>query len=202
MGELVGGWAPIPGETPIDDLSGLKVEGVTNREQLSAVEAKNILKATVRYLAAPPSKKVAPFDLAWAKKLHAEMFGDVWQWAGKSRTSGTNLGVEPYLIDTELAALFGDLEAWAESDMPLIEQAARLHHRAVWIHPFPNGNGRWARMLADIWLYRNGHPPIAWPAEINGSSPIREQYLNALKNADGHDLEALFELYGTLAEAE
>jgi len=194
------GWDPVPGETPIDDLSGLKIDGITTRTQLSKAEAENILNAIQRYLAAPPSKRAAPFDLAWVKKLHTEMFGDVWTWAGKSRTTETNIGVAAYAIDTELASLLGDLDAWAESGMPLIEQAALLHHRSVFIHPFLNGNGRWARMLSDIWLYQNGHPPIAWPAEIDGTSPIRKRYLEALKSADGHDLGLLIEMYNSLAE--
>jgi len=36
-----------------------------------------------------------------------------------------------------LAELLADLIAWKDSGMPLIEQTVRLHHRAVFIHPFP-----------------------------------------------------------------
>jgi hypothetical protein len=37
-------WPSIPGETPIDP-SGLKIKGITNRAELSVVEAQNIRKA-------------------------------------------------------------------------------------------------------------------------------------------------------------
>ena len=73
---------PIPGETPLDDLSGLRVQGITTKAALNAVEAENIRKATVKYLAAKPTRRIAPFDVAWMLRLHEEMFGDVWKWAG------------------------------------------------------------------------------------------------------------------------
>jgi Fic family protein len=76
--------------------------------------------------------------------------------------------------------------------MPLHEQAARLHHRAVAIHPFANGNGRWSRMLANIWLRRNGARWTEWPeATIGASSVIRGRYLDALRAADAGDLGPL-----------
>ena len=50
-------WKPIPGETPIDDVSGLKPKWVTTRTQLNDVEAQNIRKAVMRYLAAKPSRR-------------------------------------------------------------------------------------------------------------------------------------------------
>ena len=76
-------WKPIPGETLID-ISGLNVSGVRNRQDLSAVEAENVRKAIVKYMAGPLSRRVAKFDLSWMLKLHREMFGDVWKWAGGS----------------------------------------------------------------------------------------------------------------------
>jgi fido (protein-threonine AMPylation protein) len=86
-------WQPIPGETPIDP-SGLKIPGVTTRRELSIVEAENIRKAVVKYLAARPSERAAPFDFHWCLRLHQEMFGDVWEWAGVPRSrDGYNIGV-------------------------------------------------------------------------------------------------------------
>ena len=42
-------WNAIPGETPID-ISGLKISGINNRQDLSVVEAENVRKAIVKYL--------------------------------------------------------------------------------------------------------------------------------------------------------
>lgn len=184
------------GETPIDDLSGLKLRDISTREQLNFAEAQNILKATIKYLAKRPTKRSARFDFAWMLKLHGEMFGDVWQWAGKIRTRNLNLGVPFYMVSQELQTLVEDLAAWSRFGHDLIEQAARLHYKAVYIHPFLNGNGRWARMLANIWLKLNRANIIRWPEEIIGpQSKIREEYIAAVKACDEGREEPLFELH-------
>ena len=67
---------PVPGQTPLDDLSGLRIRGITNMAELSAAEAENIRKATIKYLAARPTRRSARFDVLWMRKLHIEMFGD------------------------------------------------------------------------------------------------------------------------------
>ena len=95
---------------------------------------------------------MAPFDFVWALQLHKEMFGQVWTWAGSTRKIDLNLGVPWQQVEIQLYDLLLRLPYW--KDMPLFEQAARLHHGAVAIHPFENGNGRWSRMLANIWLKR------------------------------------------------
>jgi fido (protein-threonine AMPylation protein) len=45
---------------------------------------------------------------------------------------------------------------------PLDQIAIRYHHRLVFIHPFPNGNGRHARLIADVLIEQLGAPPFSW----------------------------------------
>jgi Fic-DOC domain mobile mystery protein B len=192
---------PIPGETPIDDLSGLRIRGITLRHELSEFEAVNIATAALKYLAAQPNPRTAPFDIDWCLQLHQEMFGEVWDWAGKVRTEELSIGVKFYLIQEQLAALLQDLEGWTGFGMDLVEQSARLHHRAVWIHPFQNGNGRWARMLANIWLKRYAAPIVAWPERtIENTSEIRSRYIAAIQSADNFDYDALIALHREFQE--
>ncbi|MGH7812432.1 MAG: mobile mystery protein B [Candidatus Binataceae bacterium] len=185
------------GTTPIGDASGLIPDDVKTRRQLFIAEAKNIGRAVTKYLAAAPSKRRAPFTLEWAYRLHREMFGEVWEWAGKRRAAALNLGVAAHRIDPDLKNLLGDLAAWREhGSFSPMEQSARLHHRAVLIHPFRNGNGRWARMLANVWLKQCGAEPVRWPENpIGNESPIRQEYLRALKAADGGDYAPLIALH-------
>jgi len=80
--------------------------------------------------------------------------------------------------------------------MPLLEQGARLHHRAVLIHPFTNGNGRWSRLLANIWLLRHGRRVVRWPETVIGyESPLRSDYLRAVRAADRGDLDPLIAMH-------
>lgn len=186
----------IDGATPIDDISGLKLP-VTTRDALNAAEAENIAKAVLKYLAKKPSRRSAPFDVRWMLQLHREMFGEVWEWAGQIRTSPLpTIGVPAHQIREELGKLIGDLLFWKKSTMDITEQAVRLHHRAVWIHPFLNGNGRWSRMLADIWLRQQGQKIPIWPVEVNTeASRVRAKYIQAVKDADGGDFGKLLALY-------
>lgn len=189
-------WEPIDGETPIDP-SGLKVRTIKTRSQLNLVEAENIRRATVKYLAAPPSPRSAPFTCPWALQVHREMFGDVWTWAGQTRTENLNIGVSWQDVMPQLEGLFLDIAQWQPVDELLLEQAVTIHHRSVSIHPFMNGNGRWARFLANIWLKRHGQPVIEWPeAEVGQqASHIRSEYIEAIKLADSHEYGPLTELH-------
>jgi len=197
------GWQTLPGETPIDDISGLKVSGITTRSELNKIEAENIRKAVVKYLAAKPSRRTAPFDLPWVLQLHREMLGDVWTWAGTIRTSSTNIGVPPNQIEVGLAALLGDLAFWENHREDQLNQAVMLHHRAVHIHPFKNGNGRWARLLANTWLRLLGHQLTEWPEEtIGAESVIRNDYIAAIKVADEGEYGPLLDLHRQFAADE
>lgn len=187
---------PIRGQTPLDDVSGLRIKSIRTTGQLNAAEAENIRKATIKYLASRPTLRSARFDVAWLMKLHTQMFGDVWNWAGTLRTGQTNIGSPPHAIETDLHNLIADLQEWKRSAMPLAEQAARLHHAAVRIHPFPNGNGRWSRMVANIWLKLNGAEPTEWPeTTIGTASTIRDEYLEAVRAADRGDMSRLLALH-------
>ncbi len=190
-------WKSIPGETPIDDISGLKPKGVTTRAQLGDVEAGNIRKAVMRYLVTKPSRRQAPFTLEWCYKLHRQMFGEVWRWAGTKRATELNIGVPFHRIDVDLKNLMDDLAFWREKgDMDPIEQVARLHHRAVYIHPFLNGNGRWSRLLANIFQKQSANMVTIWPEETVGqASIVRDEYLAAVRSADRGDYKPLIALH-------
>ena len=98
------------------------------------------------------------------------------------------------------ADLLEDLKIWQASGMPLLEQAVRLHHIAVQIHPFPNGNGRWSRMVANIWLKLQGAEPIEWPeTTIGTASTVRGEYLEAVKAADRGDYTKLLAMHQRFA---
>ncbi len=192
---------PIPGRTPLDDISGLKDKSIRTQAELYAREAENIRKALMKYLAAMPTARSAKFDVPWMRRLHREMLGELWEWAGEFRRSEMNLGSPPRGIETELRQLADDLKEWGRSGMPIAEQGVRLHHRAVSIHPFRDGNGRWARLLTNIWLKMHGAAPVIWPeATIGGESTIRNDYLAAMKSADRGDLGPLTRLHEEYSE--
>ncbi len=197
MGRLEGDPHAKPdGSTPFES-SGLKLKHIRTKQQLDVAEARNISRAITKYLASIPSARKAPFTREWAYKLHREMLSNVWTWAGKRRNSELNIGFRVYEIDPGLKNLFDDLATWVQCrSYPIAEQAVRLHHRAVLIHPFNNGNGRWARLLANIWLKQHNTALVDWPdGTIASEGIIRQEYLDAVKAADKGYLGPLVSLH-------
>jgi Fic-DOC domain mobile mystery protein B len=192
---------PIDDATPLDDISGLKLPSgkVYSLKEIYVAEANNIALATIKYLSAPPSKKEAPFSYEWLSQLHVEMFGNVWEWAGKFRLVELSIGIKAYQVPTALKELADDIAYWDKNKIfDIFETATRIHHRAVQIHPFQNGNGRWSRMLANIYLRQNGSMPVKWQEDLlSKENPKRDEYILALKAADNGDYSSLIAMHKT-----
>jgi Fic-DOC domain mobile mystery protein B len=183
------------GATPLDpdEIEGLIPTHIVNREQLNLQEQENILAAQLWLASARMSKINIEADL---RKLHKNMFGKVWRWAGTFRLTGKNIGVEAYQIVVELKNLCDDVDAWIENkSYPADELAARFHHKLVKIHAFPNGNGRHARLATDVLLTKQlGKKAFTWgSASIEKEGEICIKYIEALRRADKEDYRALFE---------
>jgi len=184
------------GATPIDDLSGLIPTYITTRQELYNAEFKNIAEATYLYLT---RKKVCTFSLKFLYKVHHDMFKYVWKWAGKKRITNLNIGVDKNQIDIALKNLLDDLKFWETSNVSLLERSVILHHRLVKIHPFLNGNGRWARLVINIYLKQHAAPLIKWPENsLTNANNFREQYIQALKEADAGNYLPLTQLHQDL----
>ncbi len=183
------------GATPIEDAEGLIPGAILTYGDLCVVEAENILAAAGRHLARRKNPGGAWLDEPFIRRLHGDMFGMVWRWAGKYRQVELNVGVAPDRVIDEIGRLVGDFRHWnslAPEEMPVLESAVRLHHRLTWIHPFPNGNGRHSRMIADIYLNSRKHPLPDWPdVDLTEASRTRRAYLAALRAADGGDFAPL-----------
>ena len=69
----------------------------------------------------------------------------------------------------------------------------------VQVHCFANGNGRHARIMADIYLKECfKHAPIDWSAghDLMGSNERRNAYIAALRSADANDYRPLLSFVG------
>jgi Fic-DOC domain mobile mystery protein B len=94
---------------------------------------------------------------------------------------------------TTIAVLLDDARFWIEHNTyPPDETAVRVHHRLVWIHPFPNGNGRHARLMADLLIEKMGGEAFSWGGgSLADVSKLRTRYIAALQAADGYDIGPL-----------
>lgn len=186
------------GATPLEeeDRAGLLQKHITTREELNTAEFANISKASLKYFAAKRVLAGTLFTVEWLKKLHTEMFGEVWEWAGQFRVRDIVPGVPVHQIGSQIQQFVGDLKSWDEFAHDHLEITVKIHHRLVWIHPFRNGNGRWARMAANIYLGRLGEAMVAWPEDQYViASSFRKQYIQALQQADRGNFVPLVELH-------
>lgn len=134
-----------------------------------------------------------PLTEHFVRKLHAEMFGETWAWAGTFRKTEKNIGIDPSQIAVQLRNLLHDVRYWFEHGTYSLDEAAvRFHHRLVSIHPFPNGNGRHARMMVDVIVSRDGGAPFSWgSADLVRPGQARQLYIEALQRADQGDIAPL-----------
>lgn len=163
---------------------------IGNRAELNEAEQINITKA-MRRLARTRTPDVLN-DAFW-RDLHRRMFGDVWKWAGRYRTSPRNIGIEAYLIVPRMRELLDDLGYWIDNGTyDPDEIAARFSHRIVSIHPFANGNGRHSRIAADIVVNLLGKPRFTWGrVSLVDDGIARKTYIAALQAADRTDIQPL-----------
>lgn len=183
--------------TPLEpqERDGLLQTWITHRQDLNAAEQENITDGA----AWARNRRRLPVDRMlteeFMRMLHRRMFGDVWQWAGSFRTTERNIGIQAYRIAIELAALLNDARYWIEhKTFSPDEIAIRFHHRLVAIHPFPNGNGRHARLVADLLIEKLGGAPFGWGSgSLADVGELRTRYVSALRAADNHDIVPLLQ---------
>lgn len=189
----------IDGQTPLDpdELEGLKHPHVTTRGELDQLEQANIEEG-LRWLGRQRSPDILTDD--FARKLHRQLFGEVWSWAGTYRLTEKNIGIDPLHIAVQLRTLLDDARFWAEQGTyPPAEAGVRFHHRLVAIHPFANGNGRYSRIMADVYLEDVLQAdPVDWGGgyDLQQMNERRKQYIAALRAADAGDYAPLFQFVG------
>ncbi len=186
-----------PDETPLTPEEQRElIPSLSTRAELNAAERANIFAARIWAMRRRTLNRADLFSDAFARELHQRMFGHVWNWAGQYRTSERNLGWDWPRIPEGMRVLLDDARYWKEqATYPVLEIAVRLHHRMVVIHPWPNGNGRHARLLADLVIASGKHPALTWGAnlDLTETGSVRARYIAALKSADAGDYTPLIE---------
>src|SRR5271166_2711573 len=178
--------------TPLaeEEKDGLIPSWITFRHELNEVEQANIAQGAFW---ASRQRRRDLLDETFLRNLHKRMLGEVWTWAGDYRTTERSIGVPAWKIRMELKILLDDARLWVDQSVfDPDELAIRFHHRLVAIHPFPNGNGRHARLMADLLVMRLGRSRFTWGStSLLEAGEIRTLYVTALRQADAHDITAL-----------
>lgn len=184
---------PLADKTPLDmdEAEALIPTWIHTRADLNEAEESNILGA-IDWLARVSPDLGTVLSVDWLIELHHRMFSEVWRWAGATRVTGKNLGVEVWEIRPNLEALTADARHWFTGLADPIPDMAKFHHRLVTIHAFPNGNGRHARLGVDALAVSVGAKPPSWSnRELTPAGDRRSVYIESLKAADVGKYELL-----------
>ena len=183
----------LPGATPLDadELACLIPKHITTQGELNEWEQLNIEQGET--WARRQRKDI--LDEAFVRQLHKQMFGETWSWAGSFRKSDKNIGVEWQQVGVKLRDSLDDVRYQIDhATYPPDEIAARFHHRLVAIHPFPNGNGRHARTMADLLAQKLGQPRFTWGSKsTTEAAETRTRYIDALRAADSGNINLLLD---------
>tara|TARA_R110002096_G_scaffold94635_1_gene212885 strand:- start:9755 stop:10339 length:585 start_codon:yes stop_codon:yes gene_type:complete len=185
------------GATPLDpdERAGLKFPHIQTRGELDQVEQVNIQDG-LRWLKKQKNPDV--LTEAFIRRLHKEMLGEVWEWAGTFRNTEKNIGVAPEQIAVQLRNLLDDVQFWIDNETYLAKEIGlRFHHRLVQIHLFANGNGRHARIMTDVVLTKvMNEKTIHWgDVNLQDAGKHRDEYIAALRQADAGNYQPLLEKF-------
>lgn len=186
------------GATPLDpnEIEDLIPKHIVTLLELNEWEQANILEAEM-WLGKQSHHFSDIMTFEFIQKLHQKMFNQTWKWAGLFRRSNKNIGVDWVMIWEQLKKLIDDVQYQVNYKIYSPDEiAARFHHRLVAVHPFPNGNGRHARLMTDILLLSLQQPRFSWGQksmhDLYEPTQVRKKYIEALQSADKHDYQLLF----------
>ena len=146
-----------PGTTVLVNRLGLKSQEALNRAEMMAVS----LHAIDIEEEMPQER----FTFSFYCRLHARLFGDLYDWAGKLRSVNlTKKGTSFYRADQLErlgSAKFQYLQEMHEfRDLPramFVTQVSEFYHDLNMLHPFREGNGRTQRLFFTLLIRRAGY---------------------------------------------
>jgi cell filamentation protein len=135
---------------------------LSNREEIDKAEFEGFLLAELSLTEELTSQ--TKFNIKYIKLIHKLSLGHLYSFAGKFRTINMSKGgflfpaakfISQNMDNFEKEILL-NLPAKYESDQNLIKDIAKVHGEFLFIHPFRKGNGRTARVLANLTARKHG----------------------------------------------
>ena len=138
------------------------------------------------------------------KKIHKIWLGDIYEWAGKYRQVKISKGGFAFAFPEQIPKLMTELEngplrEYTPCHFSSIEEVVRalavVHTELVLIHPFREGNGRVARMLATLMALQAGLPPLDFSAMAGKG---KTSYIGAVQAGIARNYEPMMKIFTTV----
>lgn len=178
-------------ETQLILETGLTIGGKSLREHFEVTNHKDAIDYVESL--AQQGELITPFHVRQIHKLVLSQIDDAN--AGQYRKTevrivgAKHIPPESWEISQRMTE-WGDWLKSSEKKIHPVELAAKAHHRLVAIHPFVDGNGRTARLVMNLILFKQGYPP-AVILRVN-----RKQYYQVLTQADAGKNDPLVNFVG------
>ncbi|WP_313484942.1 putative adenosine monophosphate-protein transferase Fic [Stutzerimonas kunmingensis] len=176
-------------------LSGTSV--LNNRLGLTTDEELNEAERVLSTIAANEINfELPPYDLPYLCRIHRQLFGEIYAWAGEFRTVDISKGTTHFCnvlrIEPEANKLFRTLAKanWFEglNRLELVTAVAELFGDLNMIHPFREGNGRAQRVLFEHIVINAGYQISWWAVE-------EEEWVQANVEAVTCDYRSMTEIF-------
>jgi cell filamentation protein len=172
----------------------LHITNPTEMEEVELVLLEKLYQAVL--IGDLPMRPITVNDLA---RWHRQWLGNVYAWAGELRSVNASKGGFMFAAAAQIPRLLAEFErdclarhtpAAGDDAAALAQAIAITHAELVLVHPFVEGNGRLARMLADVMAVQAGREPLdysAWDED-------RERYFAAIRAATARNYRMMREL--------
>jgi Fic family protein len=176
---------------------GITIKGKPLKDHLEATNHKEALDFL--YDLVGHGKKIT-FSEHLIKSLHQIITQNIEKdWAGRYRNASVRITGTPHQPPNALNVppLMNNLIRWVgdrQKKMHVVERAAILQHKFVYIHPFFDGNGRTARLIMNVLLLQKGYP-LAIILKND-----RRRYYRVLQEADKNNYKPLVEFVAKAVE--
>ncbi len=133
--------------------------------------------------------------------LHSLWMGQIYPWAGDYRSVNMGKGGFQFANAALIAGLMDALERGAlaqytpcvaSAQNPTALALAVVHAELILIHPFRDGNGRIARLVASVMAEQAGLPPLDFSPLLGKG---KQRYIGAIHAAVGRDYVPLTQLF-------
>jgi len=158
---------------------------ITGKRAMDELEAREQFRALNTFL--DLYDRDHRFTAADICSMHEAWLGNIYEWAGKYRQVNISKGDFTFAMARQVPTLMEKLEQGPLRDFTpclstvqeeVVHAVAVVHTELVLIHPFREGNGRMARMLAVLMVLQSGLPPFDFSI-IKGK--VKQEYFAAVQ---------------------